>query len=583
MLKDCDDDYFEVYSDQTSSEGRRRSSSTLKSKLRKSLSHDRKEESGTYHEQLLNDGAKVVRVAIYTATYWRLNFSRDKAIADPPTIVVLDTDLGIHVSVGLLQGSFMIYESKTRQNVIHVISKRRPVESVIEDSCDYPFSQLMDCLKREKSNHITAPGLSNQFAKQIFAKVGQSHFDLNEKYFKLRDVENVAETFLGRNHENLIQNAVITNIAVYKTHFDRLETDPLPSLDNQTFVILKTNCGFFSVQKKPDGLFIGKSTWFEWLYGMVVDDESHDIKLMVVEESDCCLSSLLGLLKKLENQEHFLSIYDFLIMDRILSEVSLCQYTNVHFKLSSVHNVEEKIFGLEHEKLLKNIVVKRVGVYKTPLTALYKSSHSSIKQYFAKQWTAVDYHAFLVLKTNLNENSLNGVFLCLEKQQDGIYISKSPLYECLVYGLQFSPRNSPVELIIEDESKYPLSDLIGRLKYEEDVYNPTKNNCQHFAKRHFDRAASKKYWEFERPGEYLYKLTSLVLFLILMIVFLCYLPIGIYIHNVLKDTPFILLFSIIKHCSLYTSSLLSYCWLHIMRGAFLLVSIVVFFKVILGT
>ena len=264
-------------------------------------------------------------------------------------------------------------------------------------------------------------------------------------------------------------------------------------------------------------------------------------------------------------------------MDRILSEVSSCQYSSVHFKSSSLDNVAEKIFGFGHEKLLENIVVERIGVYKTPLTALYKSSHSTMKQYFAKQWTAVDYHAFLVLKTNLN-----GVFLSLEKQQDGIYISTSPLYECLVYGLQSSPRNSPVELIMEDESKYPLADLIGRLKNEEDEYNPAKKNCQHFAKRHFDRAASTKYWEFERPSEYLYKLTSLVLFLVLGLSLMCHLPIGIYIYNLLEDTAFASLFSIIKDCFLYTSFLLRYCWLYIMQGAFLLVSIVVFFMVILG-
>ena len=132
------------------------------------------------------------------------------------------------------------------------------------------------------------------------------------------------------------------------------------------------------------------------------------------------------------------------------------------------------------------------------------------------------------------------MYISLEKQQNGIYISRSPLYESLVYGIHSSPRNCPVELVIEDESDYPLSELLENLNREEDIYDPTKNNCQHFVKRHFDKVASKKHWEFERPTEYVYKLILQVWFVFYLALVLYRVP-YVHLYRSICSAPYTLL------------------------------------------
>ena len=520
MLKECNDGYFEVFSDQNSSV---RPPIPIKSNLFCRLSAVKRKRTN-YHKKLCDNGSRVTNVAMLTAVYRKLNLSCDQAITDPPTIIVFETNVGIYVSIGKLGGRFQIYESETRASVEEVISRYHPTELVIEDMADYPFSLLMDSLKPDRSVSITSTDLSNQFAKRIFEEVGLSQYDLNDLYFKLSDEENVAHTVVGENYENLIENAKITNIYVYKSYHDSEDTNSIEAVSagSQGFVVLKISCGgFLSVEKAWDGIYIGKSTWFEYLvYGIslymigefeVLDEDN--IELIVEDESRCCLRCFFDELKNLDSEEQSRYAPDFIFLDRIFDAVASNQF---NFKISSVNNVAEKVLGSRYAELLNSAKVTHVAVYKTPLDSTFTKSYlNRIKRYLKIQWTSVDFHAFLVLKTNI------GIFLSLDKQQDGIYISKSPLYKYLVYGLPSSTRNTPVELIVEARSKYSLSYLIENLGCEKNEYDTTEDNCQHFAKRHFDKMALRKHWEFERPREYFYKLSLQTIIIVIGVVIIC--------------------------------------------------------------
>ena len=183
------------------------------------------------------------------------------------------------------------------------------------------------------------------------------------------------------------------------------------------------------------------------------------------------------------------------------------------FKLSSVENIAKKCIGANYEELIKYPIVTHIAICKSPLEALYSKSPSVIKENSPNQYTTVDYHAFVVLKTNI------GIYLTLEKSRDSIYISNGTLKNGPICELSASTRNLPVEHIIEDECKYALSELIELFK-EEDTreYKLTRDNCQHFAKRIFDKVARFKYWEPVTAQEYIFYWLFLF-FIIIIIIF----------------------------------------------------------------
>ena len=176
------------------------------------------------------------------------------------------------------------------------------------------------------------------------------------------------------------------------------------------------------------------------------------------------------------------------------------------FRLDHEPDIEKRIFrGLDVQRF-GQLCVTHVAIYKTPLDGIYRSSPSKMRDSFRKQWTSVDYHAFVVMKTNC------GVCVSLEKQRDGIYVGKSTCYEYMVWGMQSSPRPLPVELVIEDSSTFTLYNLLGILKNECRDYSATNDNCQHFAKRIFDKISSKKSWQYAGPKEYLYEKLIILIF-----------------------------------------------------------------------
>ena len=92
-----------------------------------------------------------------------------------------------------------------------------------------------------------------------------------------------------------------------------------------------------------------------------------------------------------------------------------------YFKINQQLNIAERIFGSDYETIISCLHITHIAVYKTPLDGIYRSSPSKMREAFGKQWTSVDYHAFVLLKTSEGK-----VCLSLEKQRDGIYIGKSP-------------------------------------------------------------------------------------------------------------------------------------------------------------
>ena len=161
----------------------------------------------------------------------------------------------------------------------------------------------------------------------------------------------------------------------------------------------------------------------------------------------------------------------------------------VYFKIEKKSNTAELCFGDEYERIIDNMSITRVSVYKCPLkNGLNSSVPSSIK---GKQWTRVDYHAYVVLETN------TGVYLSLERNTDGIYMGKSPRFGDMVND------TTSVELIIEDSSDFSMIRLIEILKINFGDYSAMNANCQHFAKFIFDKVADRKHWEFIEPRSFL--------------------------------------------------------------------------------
>ena len=163
---------------------------------------------------------------------------------------------------------------------------------------------------------------------------------------------------------------------------------------------------------------------------------------------------------------------------------------HVYFKIKKKSNTAELCFGNEYKRIIDNMYITRVWVYKRPLqNSLNSSTPSSIK---GKQLTSVDYHAYVVLETN------TGVYLSLEKYTDGIYMGKSPRFGDIVND------TASVELIIEDSSDFSMIRLIEILKIDNfGDYSALDANCQHFAKYIFDKVANRKQWEFIEPRSFL--------------------------------------------------------------------------------
>ena len=204
---------------------------------------------------------------------------------------------------------------------------------------------------------------------------------------------------------------------------------------------------------------------------------------------------------------------DHIIQNEGLNSFIKCDTSQAdYFKIDQLH-LAERMFGVGHEAAVSVMSVTNVAVFKSPLDGTYRKSHPFVSDIFRRQWFSLDFHAFVVMKTN------TGVYISLEKQQDGIYIGKSDSsFHNIIYCSGKVSRKFPEELIFDD-SNYSMSHLLTIIGNEKESYSLQNDNCQHFSKRVFDKLAESKHWEFQRPLEFLGLLFIFVTFLVLLSLF----------------------------------------------------------------
>ena len=489
---------------------------------------------------------------------------------DSSTFLVVRTSAGVLVSIRYLPDGIYLGTCLWLQSLL-TQSSASTTQTFLKDVSNYSFSELLILLRTLDCENFKLREQSfkcNYVTRRVFEKLSLNQHQSTFKLNSTDDLVDVLPDATTLRHVAIYSTTPKNTISRSNSIKRSLGRNIIENTDKDQSVtlLLRTDTGVcFSLQNKSGEIYFTFNPWYR--FKMFGDSQGPPslVELVIEDESAYSLQEFLLFLKK---QQASSSNTNLLFANLVFDEVSL-KMNSVHFKLSFAENVEEKLLGPSYLEILKDKpVISNVQVFKTPLEKLYKSSHSRIRGSLAKQWTPVDYHAFLVITTN------KGMYISLEKQQDGIYISRSPLYESLVYGIHSSPRNCPVELVIEDESEYPLSELLENLKREEDIYNPAKNNCQHFVKRHFDKVASKKHWEFERPTEYVYKLILQVFCLGLV---LCRLP-YVHLYKSICSAPYTLL----GYLELALSRLTPPYWVTlIFKLMFFLLNIFLFFVIVL--
>ena len=334
----------------------------------------------------------------------------------------------------------------------------------------------------------------------------QSH----PEFFKLPSCDKSALTaeltkIFGNDYRKLLEDSLITHVFLYRTSHDAQSVQKATRTPENfhPFVLLVTDRGvFLSLEKHENEIYIGKCDNRVFLVdGRVNSDVPHATPAYIVVE-DKSTSKLVDFIENLSAAQYWVSKCQ-MFAKLVFMELAQSQH-NDFFKMTSDCKVAEKLFGSsKHIHDLEKASVTHVAVFKTPLEGIYRKSNESLREAIGRQWTSVDYHAFVVMTTSF------GICLSFEKQQDGIYIGRSPWYENLVYYMENSPRKSPVDLVLEDDSDYSLSRLMVLIEDEKSGYSATDDNCQHFAKRIFDKVALNKTWEFTRPYKFFCMLIAL--------------------------------------------------------------------------
>ena len=136
--------------------------------------------------------------------------------------------------------------------------------------------------------------------------------------------------------------------------------------------------------------------------------------------------------------------------------------------------------------------IEKISVLSAPLAASFRSSKPSIRSRLRLQLFGMDYHAFVVLKTN------DGLWWSLEKMPDGIYVSRGNIPESVIFCFGDEVRPEPVCVLAVDDSDSSLQDIFHRVNHilkTKSEYDVMKNNCQHFAKEIFNKFAKHNTWE----------------------------------------------------------------------------------------
>ncbi|KAL5250519.1 hypothetical protein ACHWQZ_G016304 [Mnemiopsis leidyi] len=157
----------------------------------------------------------------------------------------------------------------------------------------------------------------------------------------------------------------------------------------------------------------------------------------------------------------------------------------------------ENVSKIFEKYLREDSTLQSVAVYSCPLNTPFSSSKVTVKNHVQRQYSSVDYHAFVVF------SSSSGVWMALDKMKDGVYVSWGGNLSAVLFNFEGESRPRPLRLLIKDDSNTTSSELIHHLKelLSSNVYNLIRQNCQHFSKKMFDKHAIGHSWDFATPSE----------------------------------------------------------------------------------
>ena len=127
------------------------------------------------HQRLVDDGY-VTRVTVYSADDRKDSLHGPFSVKTkvPLTLVVLDTDVGIFVSIEKQKGGFYVYESEDRSFLVNKRSGESSALKLLVEDDFHPtpkFSQFMCNLKRQKDSFVKDDVKSFHFAMEVFNEI----------------------------------------------------------------------------------------------------------------------------------------------------------------------------------------------------------------------------------------------------------------------------------------------------------------------------------------------------------------------------------------------------------------------------
>ena len=172
-----------------------------------------------------------------------------------------------------------------------------------------------------------------------------------------------------------------------------------------------------------------------------------------------------------------------------ITPTSSVRYSSTTHKVNA-KNVE-RVFKAKYCLSPNKIALKNIGIYSALLDGSFHGSKPSVRKLVQRQFSPVDYHAFVVFETT------DGDWWAIDKMRDGVYVSKGEQIDSVLFHFGKDQRSLPVCKLIEDDSKSLLSDVVQRLEFilESDNYDLIEENCQHFSKGIFDKFARLKTWK----------------------------------------------------------------------------------------
>ena len=191
----------------------------------------------------------------------------------------------------------------------------------------------------------------------------------------------------------------------------------------------------------------------------------------------------------------------------------------------------------------KGTFISNLGILSSPLNDIYQSLPKRLEEMARRQWTGLDYHAFVYFITSSRSSySSVATHWAVDRNASGLYISSiDGTYSTgkffVIYFGQV-PRREPLTYLCtgwigdcylntsDELAGYPIENLTGFLRNELDrPYSLLYDNCQSFSKRLFKEIIGETIWEPLPPwytlfdGSIEYKIDSAVETLILILCF----------------------------------------------------------------